>query len=337
MPKVNRRRRLDFPEVKGWVPYKPFSKNKEEILKEFDAKSERVDVPENWKEPKFNPEDNPNGRLYSQSIFSTLFPKYREKYLREVWPAVVKILREHYVKAELDLCESTMSVSTTPKTFDPFIILKSRDMIRLLARSVPLDVAARVLNDDMFADIIEINLKNRERFIKRRNRLIGDEGNTLKAIELSTQCYVMVQGKTVAVVGPYDGLKKVRQVVNECIFDNVHPVYHIKRFVIIQKLMSDPNKKNISWTKFLPNIKKKSLSKRRKPRKVRKKGEYTPFPPPPQPSKVDIELEKGTYFLAKAEKQRASKEAKVIASEETSRKRQQEKRAVAFMEPKERK
>lgn len=82
-------------------------------------------------------------------------------------------------------------------------------MIRLLARSVPFDVAARVLNDDIFAEIIEIKLKNRERFIKRRNRLIGDEGNTLKAIELSTQCYIMIQGKTVAAVGPYDGLKKV--------------------------------------------------------------------------------------------------------------------------------
>ncbi|VDM21706.1 unnamed protein product [Hydatigera taeniaeformis] len=321
-----KRRRLDFPEVKGWVPYKPFSKNSS--FAAFDEKSERVDVPEDWKEPKFSPEDNPNGRLYSLSTFSTLFPQYREKYLREVWPAVVKILREHFVKAELDLGESTMSVRTTQKTFDPFIILKARDMIRLLARSVPFDVAARVLNDEIFADIIEIKLKNRERFIKRRNRLIGDEGNTLKAIELSTECYVMIQGKTVAAV---------RQVVNGCIYDNIHPAYYIKRFVIIQKLMSDPNRKNISWEKFLPSIKKKTLSRRRKPRKVRKKGEYTPFPPPPQPSKVDIELEKGTYFLAKAEKRRVKKEAKVATSEETSRRRQQEKRAAAFIEPEERK
>lgn len=70
---------------------------------------------------------------------------------------------------------------------------------------------------------------------------------------------------------------------------------------------------------------------------MRKKAEYTPFPPPPQPSKVDIELEKGTYFLAKAEKQRAKREAKVATSEEISRRRQQEKRAAAFIEPKERK
>ncbi|VDL98027.1 unnamed protein product [Schistocephalus solidus] len=305
----------------------------EEILKKFDEASEAVDVPEGWKEPKFNPEDNPNGKLYAQSTFSTLFPKYREKYLREVWPAVVKILKEHHIKAELDLGEATMEVHTTPKTFDPFIILKARDLIRLLARSVPLDIAARVLEDEVFADIIEIKLRNRERFVKRRSRLIGDEGNTLKAIELATNCYVMVQGKTVAAVGPYDGLKKVRQVVNDCIYDNIHPAYYIKRFVIIQKLMADPTKKNVSWDKYLPRIKKKTLSRRRKPHKIRKKPEYTPFPPPQQPSKVDIELEKGTYFLAESERKKAKRASKVENSEETSKKRQLEKRAVAYIPP----
>lgn len=103
-----------------------------------------------------------------------------------------------------------MSVHTTMKTFDPFIILKARDMIRLLARSVPLDVASRVLDDDTFSDIIEIKLQNRDKYIKRRRRLIGEDGYTLKAIEISTKCYIMVQGKTVAAVGPYEGLKKVR-------------------------------------------------------------------------------------------------------------------------------
>ncbi|KAM7534127.1 hypothetical protein Aperf_G00000111713 [Anoplocephala perfoliata] len=329
------RRKLDFPKVDGWVPYKPFSKNKEEILREFDEKSERVDVPESWKEPKFNPEDNPNGRLFSKSTFGTLFPKYREKYIREVWPAVEKILHEHHIKAELNLGESTMFVHTTMKTFDPFIILKARDMIRLLARSVPFDIAARVLDDETFSDIIEIKLQNRERFIKRRRRLIGEDGNTLKALEISTKCYIMIQGKTVAAVGPYDGLKKVRQVVNACIYDNIHPAYYIKRFVIIQKLMSDPNKKNVSWEKFLPKIKKKTLSRRFKPRNVRKKAEYTPFPPPQQPSKVDIALEKGTYFLDEAEKRNLKKKEKVTASEQISRRRQQEKRAAAFKAPEE--
>ncbi|CAH8592622.1 unnamed protein product [Heterobilharzia americana] len=244
-------------------------------------------------------------------------------------------MMEHHIRAELDLAESTMEVKTTPKTFDPFIILKARDVIHLLARSVPMEQAIRVLDDETFADIIEINLYSREKLVKRRDRLIGHEGETLKALELSTNCYIVVQGKTVSVIGRFGDLRDVRKIVQECMYDNIHPAYSIKHLLIKKKLSLDPTKQNMSWDRFLPETKKKVLSRRRRPRRVRKKKEYNPFPPPPVPSKIDIELEKGTYFLAEAERKRLKLESSITKSNQVSKERQNAKRMAPLIPPEE--
>jgi ribosomal RNA assembly protein len=138
--------------------------------------------------------------------------QYREKYLRECWPLVQKLLMDnHHLKAELDVLEGSMTVKTTRKCWDPYIIVKARDMLKLLARSVPYEQAIRVLEDDIGSEIIKIGnlVRYKDRFVKRRQRLIGPNGSTLKSIELLTKCYVLVQGNTVACLGPYQGLKQV--------------------------------------------------------------------------------------------------------------------------------
>jgi len=134
-----------------------------------------------------------------------------------------------------------------------------------------------------------------ERFKKRRQRLIGPKGATLKALELLTGCYILVQGNTVTTMGPFRSLKIVRKVVEECM-QNIHPIYHIKRLMIKRELAKDPALKSENWERFLPKFKKKNV-KRRKPKVVRKKQSYTPFPPPIKPSKIDLQMESGEYFL----------------------------------------
>ena len=282
-----------------------------------------------WKIEEFKPEDNASGLPFAEeSSFMTLFPKYRENYLKSIWSDVTKSLDKHHIACVLDLVEGSMTVKTTRKTYDPAIILKARDLIKLLARSVPFPQAVKILQDDVACDVIKIGnfVTNKDRFVKRRQRIVGPNGNTLKALELLTKCYILVQGNTVSAMGPYKGLKEVRRVVEDCM-KNIHPIYHIKELMIKRELAKKPELANEDWSRFLPMFKKRNVA-RKKPKKIRKeKKVYTPFPPAQLPRKVDLEIESGEYFLSKRQKEvkrlmeRREKQAEKQIEKENERKK----------------
>lgn len=60
------------------------------------------------------------------------------------------------VKFELDLLKGSMTVRTTKKTWDPYSIIKARDVIKLISRSVPYQQALRVMDDNTTSDVIKI-------------------------------------------------------------------------------------------------------------------------------------------------------------------------------------
>ncbi|XP_038724771.1 KRR1 small subunit processome component homolog isoform X2 [Tripterygium wilfordii] len=247
---------------------------------------------------------------------------------------VKSALKEYGISCELNLVEGSMTVSTTRKTRDPYIVVKARDLIKLLSRSVPARQAIKILNDEMQCDIIKVGnlVRNKERFVKRRQHLVGPNSSTLKALEILTGCYILVQGNTVAAMGSFKGLKQVRKIVEDCMLNKLHPVYSIKILMMKKELEKDPALANESWDRFLPKFKKKNVNQKKV--KSKEKKPYTPFPPPQQPSKIDIQLETGEYFLndkIKSAKEWQEKQGK-RAEKEAERKR---KREAAYIPPEE--
>ena len=119
------------------------------------------------------------------------------------------VLKQHQLTGKLNLVEGSMSVSTTRQTWDPYAIVKARDFIKLISRNVPIAQAQKIFQSEITCDIIKIGLKskNRKRFVKRRDRLVGPQAQTLKALEVLTNCYVLVQGKDGGRDGPVERLR----------------------------------------------------------------------------------------------------------------------------------
>ena len=59
------------------------------------------------------------------------------------------------IAAELNLVQGSMSVKTTRKTWDPYVLFRARDLLKLVARGVPLPDAARMLEDEISCDIVK--------------------------------------------------------------------------------------------------------------------------------------------------------------------------------------
>lgn len=310
------------------LPPPPSKKNKYRKPKPWDS-DPTIDK---WKLDPFHQGDMAAGSLLEESSFATLFPQYREKYLKEVWGNVKKTLSSFGIKAELNLIEGSMTVQTSPKTWDPYSIIKARDVIKLLARSVPYEQALKLMEDGFFCDIIKIRglTNNKEKFIKRRQRLIGPNGATLKALELLTNCYILVQGNTVSSIGDFRSLKTIRRVVEDTMF-NIHPIYNIKELMIKRELSKDEKLKNENWDRFLPKFKNMKANKKKKTAKKEKKP-YDPFPPPQLLRKEDLLMESGEYFMTQNQKEEKGNEEKLKKQEEKSMEKRHLKRK-AFESP----
>ncbi|KAI4321936.1 hypothetical protein MLD38_035259 [Melastoma candidum] len=151
-PRVQRWAKGDT--IEEFLAKKPRNKGKHNKPKPWDE-DPSID---HWKIDRFDPFWNEIG-LLEVSSFSTLFPKYKEKYLQEAWPSVKSTLGEYEVACELNLVDGSMTVSTTRKIKD----LKYREVPYFIGNQSCDIVAAK------------INLLQPFEFVPRNEKFTGNE------------------------------------------------------------------------------------------------------------------------------------------------------------------
>lgn len=206
----------------------------------------------------------------AESEFEVRYPLYREGYIKSNISKIEDAMSCKKLTLEIDYSTRTLLVKTNRETCDPYIVVKGHQFLRLLCRGIGLEEASRVLEDDVFCEILKINnlVRNRTILSNRKERLIGKNEAVMRALRLLTKCHVQIQGDTVACVGPYKGVQEVKHVVERSM-KNVHPVFLLKQLMVKRKLECDKNMKNESWERYIPPIPKS----RKKQKSNRKKSE----------------------------------------------------------------
>lgn len=98
---------------------------------------------------------------------------------------------------------------------DPVLALKARDIVMAVGRGFSEDRAFRLLDDDVYLEVLDIKdfARTKARVEQVRARLIGTRGKTRRLIEELTGVDVSVFGHTVALLGPTFEMAIAREAV----------------------------------------------------------------------------------------------------------------------------
>ncbi|KAF8108128.1 hypothetical protein N665_0114s0021 [Sinapis alba] len=180
---------------------------------------------ERWKaEKKFDPAWYPSG-LLEVSSFSRVYPKRREKHLLKCWPRIKSALKGS-VHHRIKILEDVMAYDIINiRLFGGSIkgILSSHMLIMILQQTLCVKFIR--------------TLSLQEEFLIRRIRFLGHKSSSLKGLETSTNCFIRMHGNTVAAMGSFRGLNRLRSIVETCFLCQMRPLDVLRKMMQLFRLL----------------------------------------------------------------------------------------------------
>ncbi|MBS3168139.1 RNA-processing protein [Candidatus Woesearchaeota archaeon] len=97
---------------------------------------------------------------------------------------------------------------------DSLNLLVGQNIVKAIGRGFNPEVALELLNENNHFEIINVedfanNSKNR--FVGLKSRVIGTGGKARKTVEILTDTKIVVYGKTIGIIGNYEGVELARK------------------------------------------------------------------------------------------------------------------------------
>lgn len=112
---------------------------------------------------------------------------------------------------------------------DSLKILRVKLVIQAFGRGFDFDTALNLLDEDFYLECINIKEftgKSRTRLTTLKGRVIGTKGKTKKLIEKFSETKIAIYGKTISIIGRWEGLRVAKQAIEMLLQGSLHPTVY---------------------------------------------------------------------------------------------------------------
>jgi ribosomal RNA assembly protein len=156
----------------------------------------------------------------TEYMYELKIPKDRVAVLIGVEGAVKKQIEEATgTKLDIDSTEGDVFI----KGSDSINLYATREIVKALGRGFNPDVALLLLKQEYALEIVNLrDFADEKAMLRLKGRVIGRDGRARKNIELLTESYISVYGKTISVIGECAKAFLARKAVETLLTGSTH-------------------------------------------------------------------------------------------------------------------
>mmetsp|Transcript_19448 Transcript_19448/g.36621 ORF Transcript_19448/g.36621 Transcript_19448/m.36621 type:complete len:148 (+) Transcript_19448:313-756(+) len=126
-------------------------------------------------------------------------------------------MKNYDLEIEIHKVSRIINVKNSMYIRNIYLLIKGRDFLRLIVRSVPLSIAKKIFDDNITYCILKINLffKKKKRYDKRNIYKWKKEYLIIKVLEFISGCNIITRGNSICIIGGQESINILLNMINK--------------------------------------------------------------------------------------------------------------------------